>query len=456
MYRYIRLVVNTQSYWRYKSIPKPSIPTLNSNDVTVIVPTIENATEELRAPLLSILACDPAELILVTTIDKYIALQKFTSSLKDPRITVYYTRIANKRIQLREAIPRVNTQITILVDDDVTWPTTILPWVLAALERPHIGSVGVCQRVRRITTGPLITRCWNWLGADYIERRNFEIAATHRIDGGTSCMSGRTNAIRTEILKDPLFLDGFCKERWGRFHLNADDDNFITRWLVNHDWKTWIQFEPECEIETTLENNTSFLWQCLRWARSNWRSNWTTLFTDRKVWITQRWTVYALYLATFTSLGMITDPFFFYAYSRASANWNPSSRSTGWIVVSVWYLCTKIVKRIGLYRKKPSDIFFLPVSILFGFVHGIIKIRALLTWNVTAWGNRPDGDVNDNERMTPQILPSEVMTNPAAKAQGLIRYNDDSPILPGKACKSQNDGIYEKYQYSKITVEEVD
>lgn len=268
----------------YRSIPKPENPTYSSQDVTVIIPTIESNVEALRGPVSSILACDPHEVILVTTFGKYHNLLQFTSSLKDSRVKVYGTKIANKRIQLREAIPRVTSRITVLVDDDVTWPTTILPWILAPFERPEIGSVGVCQRVKRIRDGDLMSQCWNWLGACYIHRRNFEISASHYFDGGTSCMSGRTNAVRTEILINPWFLDGFCRERWGKYHLNADDDNFLTRWLVNHDWKTYIQYEPECEIETTLENNWSFVRQCLRWARSNWRSNYTTLFVEKKVY----------------------------------------------------------------------------------------------------------------------------------------------------------------------------
>lgn len=40
---------------------------------------------------------------------------------------------------------------------------------------------------------------------------------------------------------------------------------------------------------------------------------------------------------------------------------------------------TKVVKLLGLFRKNPSDIFFLPVSILFGYFHGLIKLYALFT-----------------------------------------------------------------------------
>lgn len=268
----------------YKSIPVPSNPSYSGKDVTVIIPTIEDDISKLRGPVSSILATNIHELILVTTCGKYHTLVQFAEEMKDTRIKVYDSKVANKRLQLREAIPRVTTSITILVDDDVTWPRTILPWLLAPFEDGRMGSVGVCQRVARDREADLVTRCWNWLGECYIHRRNFEISASHFYDGGTSCMSGRTNALRTSILTDPLFLDGICHEKWGKFNLNADDDNFITRWLVNHDWKTYIQYNKECMLETTLEANSKFLAQCLRWARSNWRSNYTTLFIERNVY----------------------------------------------------------------------------------------------------------------------------------------------------------------------------
>jgi hypothetical protein len=236
------------------------------------------------------LACRPAKLILVTTWNKFEALKQVAETLscpenQHPDIEVLHVDKANKRLQVCQALKNnhVTTPITVLADDDVEWPSTLMPWLLAPFEDRGIGGVGTCQRVKRIFSGPLETRIYNWLGAAYIQRRNFEITATHNIDGGTSCMSGRTCAYRSEILKSHDFLEGFQTERWGNYILNADDDNFVTRWLVSHQWKTWIQYERECEIETTLENSTKFLYQCSRWARSNWRSNWTSLVRERYV-----------------------------------------------------------------------------------------------------------------------------------------------------------------------------
>lgn len=84
------------------------------------------------------------------------------------------------------------------------------------------------------------------------------------------------------------------------------------------------------------------------------------------------------------SLGLVTDPFFMFAYYKASQPWTPEARLNGWIVVGAWYLFTKVVKRIDLIRRNPWDIVFIPVSIAFGFLHGFIKIYALWTWNVVS------------------------------------------------------------------------
>jgi len=282
--RYLRLIVHSIAHWLYKSIPIPNSPTLSHKDVTIILPTISTDMEELRKTIRSMLACNPSRILLVTTVHSYKAIQTLCKSMSARNIKILKIPVASKRLQVCKAIPLVRTSITVMADDDVIWPRTILPWLLAPFEDKEIGGVGTCQRVRRLKTGPLIDRLYNWLAAIYIERRNFEVSATHNIDGGTSCMSGRTCALRTETLQDPAFLRGFATETWRGRPLNADDDNFVTRWLVAKGWKTWVQYNSECEVETTLENNLKFLYQCARWARSNWRSNYTSLVVERQIW----------------------------------------------------------------------------------------------------------------------------------------------------------------------------
>ena len=180
------------------------------------------------------------------------------------------------------ALPHVETEITVFADDDVLWPSTLLPWMLSPFEKPTVGAVGTSQRLRREAQ----PNFWNFLGAAYLLRRNWDIIACNYVDGGLPCLSGRTVAYRTHIIQDSEFDHAFMNETWRSYQLNADDDNFLTRWMVNNDWDIHIQKHRECEVQTTLEGNSKFLLQCLRWARSNWRSNLKSLVIERTVW---RW-----------------------------------------------------------------------------------------------------------------------------------------------------------------------
>jgi hypothetical protein len=50
--------------------------------------------------------------------------------------------------------------------------------------------------------------------------------------------------------------------------------------------------------------------------------------------------------------------------------------------LGLWMLLSKVVKLLGHYRRYPADFLLLPVSILFGYFHGAIKIYAAVTLNV--------------------------------------------------------------------------
>lgn len=53
---------------------------------------------------------------------------------------------------------------------------------------------------------------------------------------------------------------------------------------------------------------------------------------------------------------------------------------------------TKVVKLVGLFRKNPSDIVYLPVSIVFGYFHGLIKLYALFTLKHVGFSQAPYPD----------------------------------------------------------------
>lgn len=275
LYRYIRLAVNLLSSWTCPPIPLPKVPTFYPSDVTVVVPTLTGEGDEFFDCLESYIGCKPYAIIVVTPDRNVGPLQQFCNSLSRSDIQVLGIEKANKRLQMIQGLQQVRTALTVFADDDVIWPRTYLKYLLAAFGDPRVGAAGTCQRLRRAAR----PNCWNILGAFYLERRNFEISAT-------SCLSGRTSAHLTAILQNTQFIEGFAKERWlGRIPLSAaDDDNFLTRWMVSHGWKVKIQYCQEAELTTTLNDNPAYLYQCVRWARSNWRSNITSMFVERHIW----------------------------------------------------------------------------------------------------------------------------------------------------------------------------
>ncbi|KAH0565105.1 hypothetical protein GP486_001505 [Trichoglossum hirsutum] len=402
LYRYVRLVVNCVSHWTFKPIPLPEEPTLTSRDVTIIIPTIDGEGADFRQTLRTCLNTDPYEIILVTIDANLKRLTDLAHSVSSSRIRVFSVTHANKRRQMCRALPEVITKITVFADDDVIWPPKILDWILAAFEKPDIGGVGTCQRLRR-AEHPSI---WGFLGALYLERRNFEISATTHLDGGVSCLSGRTVAYRTHILQDPEFTYGFTHEYWlGKYQLNTDDDNFITRWMVSHGWKTYVQYCREAELQTTLEDNPKFLKQCLRWSRSNWRSNLTSMFREGHIWRQQPWCAYALHLATLSPPAIIGDGLLVFLLCQATLDWDEKSRQYALGALLLWMLISKFVKLLGHFIRYPEDVLLLPVSILFGYFHGVIKVYALFSLNVVRTVKvhpnffREGADMDDGFRM---------------------------------------------------------
>jgi hypothetical protein len=135
------------------------------------------------------------------------------------------------------------------------------------------------------------------------------------------------------------------------------------------------------------------------------------------------WCTYALHIATFTSLAFLFDFLILASLWWATADWEDKNRRYAfWAQVIFLFGFTKVVKLVGLFKRNPSDILFLPISVLFGYFHGLIKLYALMTLNMTSWGSRADGDANDADRLAPAPQPSVVLKTPPGNSS-LIRYN---------------------------------
>ncbi|KAI1932543.1 hypothetical protein LOZ66_006838 [Ophidiomyces ophidiicola] len=383
--------MNLWAYHQFKPIAPPRDPALTSKDVTVIVPS-HKLPRHLGSTLQSVVDNRPRQLILATTEENKAAAERIAKQYTraQTELQVVAVKRASKRRQLIEGIKNVTTAVTVLADDDVIWGPSLLRWILAPFSRERIGGVATCQRLIREPGGSCIQKLWGFLGALYLERRNFDCTATAYIDGGTACLSGRTVAYRTEILADPALQAEFETETWRGHEVRSDDDNFLTRWLVSHGWGMYFQNHQEALVVTTLEDNSRFLKQCVRWCRSNWRSNWRSLFCEKHIWRKHPYSTYAVYLTTlFPPVACVTDGMLVWLCHKATKADRASNRRLLTLLL-LWMFITKCVKFLGYFQRNPIDTFLLPLSVLFGYAHGAIKLYALCTLHVTTWEDRAE------------------------------------------------------------------
>jgi len=276
------------------------------------------------------------------------------------------------------------------------------------------------RRCRHVTVCPARWRQDDHLGSLAAFRlcmRNIDLASSTYIDGGTSCLAGRTAAYRTVILKDPEFLYGFTHDYWlGKYQLNSGDDLFLTRWMVSHGWKTYVQVCKEAEILSTMKPNWRFLKQVSRWTRNNWRSDLRSVFVERHVWTSYQYVAYTMVCFLFRSfLKWVLILWSLNRWTNCSIRWCCSSgsvsfrilftkarescRADGVLLVPsslslligfllsrnmlgsyiVWLLATRTAKLLPYLWYRPQDVIYVPAHILFGYYYAIMKLYALFT-----------------------------------------------------------------------------
>ena len=67
---------------------------------------------------------------------------------------------------------------------------------------------------------------------------------------------------------------------------------------------------------------------------------------------------------------------------------------------------SKFLKLLGHYIRHPVDFLLLPVSIIFGYLHGLIKAKAMLSLNVVSWPAISLPSIKDDTYGLPGISPS--------------------------------------------------
>ena len=99
------------------------------------------------------------------------------------------------------------------------------------------------------------------------------------------------------------------------------------------------------------------------------------------------WGLYAIYIASFQTPAFIIDGLLLYSLHRACLGEPLITYRTLMSMFAGWLLFTKTIKLIPHFLRHPTDLRFLPVSLIFGYLHGFINIYALMTLHVVRLPN---------------------------------------------------------------------
>ncbi|TGO14874.1 hypothetical protein BTUL_0047g00360 [Botrytis tulipae] len=397
-FKFVKIVVHLFSYNFLSSYKLPPLhPSVVPSDVTVIIATVGDFADEFVRTIDLVLENHPAKIIISTVgTEKLIQARRVVERimrekrLPGRKIEVIAVHQPSKRVQCVQASLQVRTGLIAYVDDHVFWPRTFLQSVLAEFEDPAVGIVGTCKRVIREPGDNWSDSLRNFFACIYLERHNYELTSTYNIDGGLWVVSGRTCLLRTEIVQSVDYRSKFLSETFlGAGPVNCDDDNFNTRYMMNHGYKTVFHNRPEALIETTLGKSggwPKFYQQLIRWSRSIWRSHIKTVLIDGTCWKFCPWTSYAMFVSGLLNISIIYDSLLFFTLFKSDfyTETNHAGAYLLWAIIS-----SRMIKSWNCYMRHKHEMWWaVPAEFLFGYFHGIIRLIALLTCRDIGWGGR--------------------------------------------------------------------
>lgn len=98
----------------------------------------------------------------------------------------------------------------------------------------------------------------------------------------------------------------------------------------------------------------------------------------------QPYSAYAVHLTTLSPPAFVGDGMLVWLLWKASQGWPEKHQQLAIYALLLWMFLSKFLKNLGHYIRYPADFLLLPVSIIFGWFHGLIKLYAMVTLDVVS------------------------------------------------------------------------
>lgn len=391
-------LIPTFFYKQIKLLPPsddPEKPTelVNPSDVTVVVAVYE-PPEGFYHTIKSLHDNSPYEILVVADIT---CSEHATEICKEfENVRVIPESKPGKRAALVTGIKHSRTKLTCLVDDDVIWCPTVVEQMILPFQYPNIGGVGIRQNAFLRTKWDV----FDILNNMRLAVRYLEIKATTVMDKGCVCISGRTACYRTSVVQKEDMYDKFMNEKFLCLNVLSGDDKFLTRYVMNNQYKTYHQLLHNCELSTQFEKGKRLFQQFIRWSRNTWRSDFNALFIERKIWRNNFYTACVMFDKLFVPFFMLYGLIYTLVLCFTHSSWLhvsgfPSSESDRdvfdyqlFIAYMVWMFISRCIKLYYYLWEYPQHIIMVPLFILFQYAQALIRLYALVTLYERGWGTR--------------------------------------------------------------------
>lgn len=361
--------------WLAKRIPAMFYrPIHNSYNctATIVTPVYNEDPVLFRKAIESWIANKPDQIIAVVDVTDTTCMQ---IAAEYPQVQVIPIDIPGKRPALAAGVDATTTDIVVLVDSDVIWEHDVLAKIKMPFADPEIGGVGTRQNMYP-SNGKTAT-LWERIADIYLDIRYAdEVPATTIMGRAVSCLSGRTAAYRTTLLK--RVRTAFLNETFmGRPCMSGDDKRY-TCLVLQSGYRTWNQLNARV-YSTFNPKFKGFQKQRIRWSRNSFRSD------LRALW--QGWVWQHPYLAimlidkTIAPFTLLLGPITLLIAAAVGA-WQLV------VALLVWWLVSRTFKILPHLLRRPADWLILPIFIAVTYYMSLVKAYALLTINEHKWLTR--------------------------------------------------------------------
>jgi len=342
--------------------------------VSLITPVYQEDSRTFQIALDTWIVNKPHEIIAVIDQEDVTCARLFQEVARATPgviLKLIMTSVPGKREALALGVRHAEGEVVALVDSDTVWEPDSMPTLIAPFIHHEVGGVTCRQRVYSTSTASqkITEMMFEMRYAD-------EMPFLAKMDQGFSCLSGRTALYRRAAIL-PLLDDLVNETFWGRRCISGDDKR-LTNLLQAQGYKT--RYQETATVYTIPPRRLgTLLKQKVRWTRNSWRSDLRALSQG---WVWRKPALaYFLLDKCVSTLTVLVSPMIL-GLAIYLHQWELA------VAIPLWWLVTRGIKLLPNLRRRPLEVWIIPVYILLGFVQGIIKMFALVTVNRQGWLTR--------------------------------------------------------------------